>query len=119
MGSPLLQEKSVLRLGLYAPAFRIFETWSLRSRDGSVSPGQFVVLLGVTSGVTSAWRIKSRGSGKEERVCKPLVPGTSGNEARNGLCCVLENEGPVTPLDGSGSAESLGYKRANWGLKVY
>ena len=46
-------------------------------------------------------------------MCKPLVPGTSGNEACNGLRCVFENEGPVTPLDGSGSIESLGYKRAS------
>jgi len=36
-----------------------------------------------------------------------------GKEVRNGLCCVLENEAPVTRLDGSGSAESLGSKRAN------
>lgn len=117
-----MQEEDVLRLGLYAPAFRIFETWiSEKPRRICLSISQLVDLLHRTSGVTSAWRIKrkSRGSGKEERVCKPLVPGTSGNEARNGLCCALENEGPVTPLDGSGSAETLGYKRANWGLKVY
>ena len=27
MGPPRLQEENVLRLGLYAPAFRLVETW--------------------------------------------------------------------------------------------
>jgi hypothetical protein len=73
MSSSRLREENVLRLGLYAPAFRTYGTWISEKLWSDLSlQVSSLYFVDVISSVTSAWRIKNRGSGREVRVCKSL-----------------------------------------------